>query len=240
MKPNIALIGTGNIGGELYKKIKDQGWNIEFVIDIDGIWKGLPKKEKLGEQKDYEKYIKKVDLVFLAIPTFEDGQTAFKYIKNFLEHNVPVVTCEKGALSNYFTDLEKDLREGKIGYSATVGGGTRLLRYLEERMGPQIQEIHAVVNGTINYILDAISNGKSLREAVNDTIRLGYSEPGTENPIEVINKEITGDIRMKSAILFNICNLTDIKIKASDLKPDKIEISELESLNKTLQDKRYR
>ena len=239
MEPKIALIGAGNICRELYRKIIDQGWDVECIIDIDGVWRGLPKKEKLGEQEDYKKYLKGVNLAFIAIPTSEDGQTAFEYIKNCLEYNISVVICEKGALSNHFTDLEKDLREGKIGYSATVGGGTRLLRYIEERAGPQVQEIHAVVNGTINYILDAISNGRSLEEAVNEAIKLGYTEPGTNSPIEIINQEITGDIKMKSAILFNICNLTKERIKASDLKPDKIKSYELERLNESCQNRRY-
>jgi len=239
MKPKIALIGAGNIGRELYRKIRTEGWSIECAIDVDGIWRELPKKEKLGEQRDYKRHIEQVNLAFLAIPTFDNGQTAFRYIKDCLEYNVPVVTCEKGALSNHFTNLERDLREGRIGYSATVGGGTRLLKYLEGRVGQQVQEIHAVVNGTLNYILDAMSNGKSLGEAVEDTIRLGYAEPGTKHPIDVINKEATGDVRMKSAILFNICNLAKRRIKASEIRPDKIEVSELGRLNRECQDRRY-
>ena len=121
MKPKIGLIGAGNIGAELYRRTQNRKWDVEAVIDIDGIYRGLPKKEKLGEVGDYTKYISGLDLGFLAIPTLDEGNLAFRYMKDCLDRNVPIVTCEKGALSNHFSELENEIKKGRIGYSATVG-----------------------------------------------------------------------------------------------------------------------
>ena len=237
--PKIGIIGIGNIGSELWHKIQAKGWGVECVVDIDGIYCDAHKSEKLGEPGSFENFLKTLDLVFLAIPTFDEGETAFGYMRASLGRGVPVVTCEKGALSNYFSGLEEAVRDGKIGYSATVGGGSRILRYLEERVGPQVEEIHAVVNGTLNYIFDQVSKGRSLGEAVKETQKLGYAEPGTTHPIEVINKESAGDVPMKTSILFNICNLTEQRMRARDITIHQIEASELRRLAKEAMNRRY-
>jgi len=232
----IGIIGAGRIGSELYRRAKFLGWDIKFVLKDDGIYKNL--SEKIDDIEKYQDYCIGLDVAFLAIPTLDDGKTAFDYMRSLLEKDIPVISCEKGALSNYFSELEKEL--DKIGYSATVGGGTRLLRYLEERISPKVEQIHAVVNGTLNYIFDEISKGKSLAEVVEETKKLGYTEPKAESPFEVINKESTEDVLMKSSILFNICfrRFTSKRMKAKNVKSYKIEESELKRLIKESNNRR--
>lgn len=237
--PKVGIIGTGNIGQELYRKLTQKGWKINWVIGTDGIFTGIPKTKRIDDSKNYQKYLKDLDLVFLSIPTMDDGYIAYNYIKNCLAKNVPVVTCEKGALSNYFKELESDINQGRIGYSATVGGGSRLLKYLKERIGSQVEEMHAVVNGTLNYIFSGLTEGRSLGEVIEETKKLGYAEPGAKHPLDVINKEAIDDVRMKSAIIFNICDLSKSKIKAKDIKPNKIKNSELKKLTREAQNRRY-
>jgi len=224
----VGIIGAGHIGQALYKKVVSSGWEVKFILKDDGIYKNL--SEKIDDLKNYQGYYKDLDVVFLAIPTFDDGKIAFDYMKSLLERDIPVVTCEKGALSNYFSELEKWI--DKIGYSATVGGGTRLLRYLEERINPQVNEVHAVINGTLNYIFDEISRGSSLGEVIEEAKTLGYTEPGATNPLEIINKESSGDVPMKSAILFNVCfrEFTQKRMKAKDAKINKIGEQGLKNL----------
>jgi homoserine dehydrogenase len=231
----VGIIGAGNIGSVLCKKVKQIGWSIQFVLKNDGVYKN--QSEKIDSKKNYKKYFDKLDIVFLAIPTIDDGSIAYEYMKYFLEKNIPVVTCEKGALSNYFSELEK--WKDKIGYSATVGGGTRLLRYVEERISPSTQEIHSVINGTLNYIFDELLKGISLSDAVSEAQRLGYVEPGSKNSLEVINKEAVGDIPMKTAILFNFANVTKKKLRAKDIKINKITEKTLNQLIKKSNKMRY-
>jgi homoserine dehydrogenase len=233
----IGIIGAGHIGSELYRRAKLLNWDVRFVLRSDGVYKDLA--EKIGELENYIDFLDDIDIGFLAIPTLDDGRIAFEYMKSLLGRDIPIVTCEKGALSNYFSDLENNL--GEIGYSATVGGGTRLLRYLEEIMNEYVEEMHSVMNGTLNYIFSELSSGRSLGEVVNETKTLGYAEPQAETPLEVINQEATGDVPMKCSILYNICfgRLVSERMRAKDVRPQGIEDRGLKKLIREAGNRRY-
>jgi len=205
MKPQIAIIGYGNIGKELGRRITEAEWDLKYLIEYDGVFKENIDN-KIDELQNYPKYKDDIDLAFLAIPALGDGKIAHDFIQTFTTNGTPIVTCEKGALSKYYTSLEQHLN--KIGYSATVGGGSRMLPYAQERMNPQVMEIHAIVNGTLNFIFNGVGNGREVSEVVQEAQKLGYSEPGADNVLDVINGEATGDVPKKTAILCNILGLT--------------------------------
>ena len=69
MKPKAGIIGAGNIGSELYRKLQKKEWIVNCVIDFDGIYKDISKKEKIDEIKNYTNYFSDLDIAFLAIPT---------------------------------------------------------------------------------------------------------------------------------------------------------------------------
>lgn len=234
---NAGIIGAGRIGSELYRKIQSLGWNIKFILEIDGVYKNL--KDKIDKHKNYLNYCKDLDIGFLAIskPKSDDGSIAFGFMKSLLEKNIPVVTSEKGAYSNYFRELKK-WRE-KTGYSATVGGGTRMLRYLEKKINPEVTEIHAVVNGTLNYMFYWISKGKNLEEVAKKARELGYAEPGAKSAFDIIKTESEKDVPMKSSILFNISGISSEILRAKDIVVNKMNESDLEKLIKESKNRRY-
>lgn len=223
----VGIIGAGNIGSELQKRIVQLGWNIFFVAKQDGIY---VNDKKVDELKNIKKYAK-INLAFLAIPTFDDGLTAFNYIKLFLENKIPIVTCEKGALGNYFNELGECLP--LIGYSATVGGGTRILNYARQRITKNTKTINTILNGTLNYVFSQIGLGKSMKDIVKEVRDLKYSEPGVNNAIDIINKEATGDVLLKISIFLNVLGLAEKPIKAKDILANKVSEQEIEMMEKT-------
>ncbi len=229
----VGIVGAGLIGSALIERADERGWEVGFVARRSGVYRG---NERLCDLKNYANYLDGVDAAFLAIPTLDDGRTAFDYMESFLQHGIPVVTSEKGAMSNYFAELEPFL--GRIGYSATVGGGTRLLRYLGEMKGNNVREIHGVVNGTLNYIFDQISRGRSLGEVVEETRKLGYAEPGARDPVDIVNGEFH-DVTMKTCILFNSCGLVDERMRARDIGYTKISDDDLKRLVREASDRRF-
>ena len=228
----VGIIGTGRIGTELLKRGTEKGWEI-ITATASGVYAG--EGEKIGELDNWFEYFRKLDIICLCIPTLDDGEIAFRYIKPLVENGKPVVTCEKGSLGNYFPELKPWI--DKIGYSATVGGGTRLLHWLKERLTPGIKEIHLIINGTLNYIFDGLSRGRTLDEMVEEAKRLGYAEPGAHGLAEVINTEAGKDIPMKTSVLLNICGFGEIRAKNIDVQT--ITEEDLKRLAKEAISRRY-
>lgn len=188
---------------------------------------GLPSNlEDLSEEEKNQEYLKLLsefdsaefpDVVFVATPTYDEGEPAYSYIKYSLDMRSLVVTAEKGAMANNFLALKEqsdDFR--RLGINATVGGGTRLMQQAKEYCTDKgnVTQIHLVLNGTIANILASIAppggSGMSLGQAVEQAVQLRYAEPGMESPFNVIRGEAEGDIPKKTAIFFNTLGLGEI------------------------------
>lgn len=209
------IIGLGNIGKKLYEKLLENGWKVAFVVTSEQVFVGNADTPK-DKSENWLNYCHDVDVVFLAIPTFDDGRTAFNYITAVTEKGMPVVTCEKGALSNYFAELKPILN--RIGYSATVGGGSGMIHFLQRRFFSGMREVHAIVNSTMNYIWDDLRMGNPLGHIVEEVKRLGYAEPGEKDPIRIILGEAGPDVTKKTSILFNLCFRPKTVLHAKDIK----------------------
>ncbi len=184
----VAIIGAGTIAKPLSIRLKAKGVNVCFSLRRNH--QGPTFEELLAREKP--------QAVFVAISTLDKGEAARDYILASVKAGIPVITCEKGAFAYHAKALLPHL--DKIGFSATVGGGTRMLKYVAGRhLADKQVEIHAVVNGTLNFIFDS---EQSLGEACGEASRLGYAEPGASDPLSLINGELK-DVGMKICDFFN-------------------------------------
>lgn len=209
----VGIVGMGRIGTEISERIAQNGWEL-LIARTSGIY--TFGKKKIAELSDWPKYFKDLDIICICIPTLDDGRIAYRYIHGLLENNKLVVTCEKGALGNYFPELKHWI--DRIGYSATVGGGTRILPWLKERLTSGTKEVHLIINGTLNFIFDGLSRGRTLDEMTIEAKMLGYAEPGAKNPSELINAEAEKDIPNKVSVLLNTCGFGEIQAKDINVK----------------------
>ncbi len=187
----VAIIGAGGIASCLRARLEASGVNVPLSIRRN---QSNPTLEELLSKEQ-------PDAVCLAISTLDKGESARDFILTAVGHNVPIVTCEKGAWAYHSKTLEPHV--GKIGFSAAVGGGTRMLNYVKGRLLARQQvEINAVVNGTLNFVFDEMRRGRSLGEACAEARRLGYAEPGATDALSLVNGELT-DVRLKTCVFFN-------------------------------------
>lgn len=207
----IAIIGYGKIGKTVAKEARKLNWSVEFVLRSNGIFR---KGKKIGSLGDYKKIVKEIDAVMLCIPTLDDGKIASDYILHFVKKKIYVITCEKGALANYFSQMKPHI--DIVGTSATVGGGTRMLRYLAHRNPQYITEVRAVINGTLNFIFSGSAAGKNINKMTEEAIRLGFTESGVNGIVEVVNSELN-DVILKSVILFNLSGLSQKTLRAKNI-----------------------
>lgn len=200
------MIGFGNIGRELHRQLTQPAVATRLGLQ--------PKPEFVLRSKDNGRLAKMKDLpdvVFVAIPSTDNGRPAYGYISAVLKKGKVVVTAEKGALANNFAALQKQSDDFKrLGVNATVGGGTRLVSALQQYCEDpaNIRQLHLALNGTLTAIFSTMTAGTSLDRAVEQAVKAGYAEPGHQNPQDVIRSEAEGDTPKKAAILFNSLGLS--------------------------------
>ena len=109
-----------------------------------------------------------------------------EYVLGAMEHGKHVVTANKALVSAHFEELENCARKNGVQFRFTpsAGGGIPWL-YNLQRAGrcDTIEEVHGIVNGTCNYILDLMhTKGSDFAEVLRDAQDLGYAEsdPGAD------------------------------------------------------------
>jgi homoserine dehydrogenase len=74
----------------------------------------------------------------------------------------------------------------ELGFEAAVGGGIPVIRTLREALtGDSVASVHAILNGTCNYILTRMKNeGLSFGTILKDAQKLGYAEADPRMDVE--------------------------------------------------------
>lgn len=97
-----------------------------------------------------------------------------------LEAGKDIVTANKALLAAHGPELFDRARElgRSIAFEASVAGGIPIIANISQCLSAnEIQSIHAILNGTSNYILTQMeAHGTSYADAVRDAQRLGYAE----------------------------------------------------------------
>lgn len=215
-RTRVAIIGHGTIGRPLHKRLIDERCQVVAVQKSKGLFEGSPDALTSLGDVNIGQATEDLDLAFIAIPTKADGEEALWTMMHFLERGIPVVTCEKGALANYFMTLERFIKAGRIGYSATVGGGSGIIDFVRNRRSDRTREVHVILNGTLNYIWTGLQEGIPEDRVVAEARLKGFADPGEEDPTRLILQEALRDAPMKAAILFNLGFAPQIPLKAKD------------------------
>jgi homoserine dehydrogenase len=136
---------------------------------------------------------------------------AFDYISQALRAGKHVVTANKEVMAKHGYELLNLARENHVDirYEASVGGGIPLIApFKQDLIANDILSIHAIVNGTTNYILTRMAQENlDFSEALKQAQKLGYAEANPVNDIEGF------DAAYKLAILATIAFCTDVKIE---------------------------
>jgi len=217
---NAIIFGAGNIGSNLAKELSNEKVFVKYVVRTSGIFDDA--FNKVAEQKDWKSFVDEVDLAFICVPTSGKGEKAFEYELNFLEKGKPVITCEKASVAFCWEVLNKYKK--LFLYTASVGGGTKMLQEISKYDPQEIKEIKAVVNGTLNYISDGLVSGRTKDEVVKDVLEKGYAEPGAVTFEEIIKSEMN-DVLLKTIIIANHSGIFDRVITKEDIAIFDFDIS---------------
>jgi homoserine dehydrogenase len=117
--------------------------------------------------------------VGLVIECIGGLSTAGELVERALSRGKHVVTANKDLLATYGPALRSlaAARGVGIAYEAAVGGAIPIVRTLTGALaGERIIEVGGVLNGTTNFILDAMSKGAAYADALGQAQRDGYAE----------------------------------------------------------------
>jgi len=134
---------------------------------------------------------------------------AFEYIKEALSRGKHVVTANKEVIAKHGPELLALAAKHKVDirHEASVGGGIPLINpFKHDLLANKISAIHAIINGTTNYIVTRMANdGLDFATALKQAQELGYAEANPADDIEGV------DASYKLAILATIAFRAEIR-----------------------------
>lgn len=154
-----------------------------------------------------------IDVVIEA--TFTDpasGEPALSHCRTALSHGKHVVTTNKGPVALALDSLQQLAAAGqaRFKYEGAVMSGTPVLRQLTTTLrGCDFNGFAGILNGTSNFVLGQVEQGRSMAEAIREAQRLGYAEANPAADIE------GHDVQLKVTILANA--LWDARLQPGDV-----------------------
>ena len=215
----VALLGCGVVGTQvarlLTRDADELGQRIGAPVELAGI-----AVRRLGRERDLdlpadlfttdaEALVSRgdIDVVVEVIGGIEPARTL---ILSALEHGASVVTANKALLAEdgaaLFEAAHKAERD--LSFEAAVAGAIPIVRPLRESLaGDSVERVLGIVNGTTNFILDAMTTtGQGFSEALDEAQRLGYAEADPTADVDGF------DAAAKAAILSGLAFHTRVTI----------------------------
>lgn len=207
----VALLGAGNVGSVLLHHLLANPETFEVTsILVRDAFTAQRTGSGLPYTTDPERvFDSRPDVV---VELLGGERPALELLTTALERGSHVVTANKTLLAHHGTSLAAVAKryDKRIASSAAVGGSVPLLE-TASRLGSRIRSIHAVLNGTTNFVLDALSDGiaTDLPDALARARHLGLCEPDPR-------KDLSGeDAAEKLRLLAHSIGVEDDSVEAT-------------------------
>ena len=118
-------------------------------------------------------------LVELSYTDLKTGEPALSHMTQALESGMNVSTTNKGPAALHFPKLLELSKAygGQIGVEGTVMSGSPALAVgMNMLAAAGVTRVQGILNGTTNYILGEMENGKDYADALKDAQAKGYAE----------------------------------------------------------------
>jgi aspartokinase/homoserine dehydrogenase 1 len=210
---HVFCLGTGNIGGTLFKQIKTQHGFLQenndleikivgisnsrkMLIDVEGVdlneWReALDQKGMAADLSSFISQMKELNLPNCVFIDNTASESPTQYYEDIFRSSISIVTCNKIANSGSFKQY-KTLRDTARNfgvdfyYETNVGAGLPIVRTLKDLMmsGDRIIRIEAILSGTISYIFNNFNGESSFHDVVLKAQKLGFTEPDPRDDLK--------------------------------------------------------
>lgn len=185
----IGVVGLGTVGGGVVSALRRNravvrarcGVDVEVrrVADIDENRLKATKLPKKCLTRDYHDIVNDPQ-IHVVVELIGGTGIARKVLIEALNAGKHVVTANKALVATYWEELFSLAHRQKrgIGFEASVMAGVPVIRTLAEGLaGNNIRSIHAILNGTSNFILTRMdSRGMDMKRAIEEARKRGLCE----------------------------------------------------------------
>ncbi|OFS21818.1 homoserine dehydrogenase [Corynebacterium sp. HMSC04H06] len=216
----IALLGFGTVGAEVFRLLGENAdafaHRIGGPAEIRGVAvSNVGKKPRPGVPQelltDDARALVARDDIDLVVEVIGGIDYPRELVLAALRAGKSVVTANKALVAAHADELAEaaDAAGVDLYFEAAVAAAIPVVGMLRRSLaGDQIQRISGIVNGTTNFILDAMeSTGASYEEALAEATRLGYAEADPTADVE------GHDAASKAAIMASLGFHTRVKFE---------------------------
>jgi homoserine dehydrogenase len=209
---HIGLLGLGNVGQGVLKILAENGPAIRDRIGADPVVRRILVRElDKGRAVSADPALLTTDPeailgdpdIQVVVELIGGIEPARSYVLRALEAGKHVVTANKALLAERGEELfaAAAARGLALYFEGSVAGGIPVLRALREGLASdRIERVIGIVNGTSNYILDAMTRtGASYEDALKAAQAAGFAEADPTLDVE------GGDAAHKLALLTLVC-----------------------------------
>ena len=187
-KLKIGIIGLGTVGCGVYKTLA----NIESVeivkIAVKNINKPRPVDVPSSMLTDNPYEIVNNPSIDVVVELIGGVEPAYSYLEAAIKNGKHIVTANKELLAKKGEELFNLAEEHNrvVLYEAAIAGGIPIIMPIKTILaGNKINKIHAILNGTTNYILTKMdAEGASYEDVLKEAQELGYAETDPTGDVE--------------------------------------------------------
>lgn len=187
-KLKIGIIGLGTVGSGVYKTLQEMN-DIEIVkIAVKNINKPRSVEVPTSLLTDNPYALVNNSDIDVIVELIGGVNPAWDYISTAIKNGKHIVTANKELLAKKGEELFNLAEEHNrvILYEAAIAGGIPIIMPIKTILaGNKIRKIHAILNGTTNYILTKMdADGASYEDVLKEAQQLGYAETDPTGDVE--------------------------------------------------------
>jgi len=215
----VGLIGAGNVGAEVARTLIARSEEYARRLGRPVLVSRIVVRDAARPRSGIDPKLISTDVstvlddpaIDIVVDLTAGEQPALEYISRALSAGKYVVTVNKEVMAKHGQTFLAIAREhnADILFEGSVGGGIPIIAPLKrDLLGNRITAVSAIINGTTNYILTAMSrDGADFNDALRQAQELGYAEPDPTNDVE------GEDARYKLAILASLAFRTPVRLE---------------------------
>lgn len=202
---NVGLIGMGTVGTgvvEFFKKGGGKPFNVVLKsVTVKNLKK--PRQVAFSHITNNPKEILTDPDINIVVELIGGEHPAKDFITEAIKNKKSVVTANKFVIARFGKELFSLARKNNVdlGFEASVAGGIPIIRILNGLSGEKINKLVGILNGTTNYILTRMEEGKSFEEALSMAQKNGFAE--SNHILDTGGFDARDKLAILSSIIFN-------------------------------------